>query len=326
MSDRWTCGSDSRTTCAALSRAFVGQLFSRMGIFSMPLHKSLVKVVVTAALFLLISVPAALAQTAATGTISGTVTDSSGAQIPNASVTITDTDTGAVHKLTSNSDGNFTLPFLQSGHYEVSVAASNFTGVNHKNLQLTVGQILTINSAMPAAGASETVEVTAEEPLIDTQKTDASQTVTQDYVGNLPVNGRRWDNFVLLTPNVAPDSNSGLVSFRGINGLYNSNLVDGVSNQQALFAEARGRATIAPYVYSPDSIKEFQSSVSGYSAEFGGAAGGEVNAITKSGTNQVHGDLFYYLRYPTLNALDPFNKWTALHASGSSVLLTPTIR
>jgi hypothetical protein len=268
----------------------------------------------------------ALGQTAATGTISGAVSDSTGASIASATVKIIDTDTGAVHTVTTNSDGNFSLPFLQSGHYEVLASAQNFTSVDHKNLQLTVGQNLIVNTTLPAAGAETTVEVTSEEPLVDTQKTEASQTVTQDYVGNLPVNGRRWDNFVLLTANVAPDSNSGLVAFRGINGLYNANLVDGVSNQQALFAEARGRATIAPYVYSPDSIKEFQSSVSGYSAEFGGAAGGQVNAITKSGTNSIHGDLFYYLRYPTLNALDPFNKWSALHAGGSSALLTPTIR
>jgi hypothetical protein len=269
---------------------------------------------------------AALAQTAANGTISGIITDASGAQIPNATVIIIDTDTGARHTILTNSDGGFTLPFLQSGHYEVLASSPNFAQVDHKNLQLTVGQTLVVNSALPPATVASTVEVTTDEALIDVEKTDSSQTVTQEFVNNLPVNGRRWDNFVLLTANVAPDSNSGLVSFRGINGLYNANMVDGVSNQQALFAEARGRATIAPYIYSPDSIKEFQSSVSGYSSEFGGAAGGVVNAITKSGANTLHGDLFYYLRYPTLNALDPFNKWSALHAGGSPALLTPTIR
>ncbi len=155
--------------------------------------------------------------------------------------------------------------------------------------------------------------VTSEEPLIDTQKVESSQTITSEYINNLPVNSRRWDSFVLLTANVAPDGSSGLVSFRGINGLYNSNMVDGVSNQQALFAEARGRATIAPYIYPPDSIKEFQSENSGYSAEFGNAAGGVVNAITKSGSNAFHGDAFYSLRYPSLNAIDPYNKWSALH-------------
>jgi hypothetical protein len=214
--------------------------------------------------------------------------------------------------------------FLQSGHYEVVLGGGTYGKVDRKNLQLTVGATLTISAALPAASVSSEVVVTAEGPLLDTQRVEVSQTVTQEYVANLPVNGRRWDNFVLLTPNVAPDSNSGLVSYRGISGLYNTNLVDGVSNQQALFAEARGRATGSPYVFSQDSIKEFESSVSGYSAEFGGAAGGQVNAITKSGSNTLHGDLFYYLRYPALNALDPYSKWSALHNGGNAALLTQT--
>lgn len=265
------------------------------------------------------------AQTAATGTISGTVTDSTGAIVPGANVVILDTDTGAKRTVTTNNDGTYVSTFLQSGHYEVTIGGGAYARVDRKNIQLTVGASLTVDAALPAASVSSEVVVTTESPLLDTARIEASQTVTQEYVANLPVNGRRWDNFVLLTPNVAPDSNSGLVSYRGISGLYNTNLVDGVSNQQALFNEARGRASGAPYVFSQDSIKEFQSSVSGYSAEFGGAAGGQVNAITKSGTNALHGDLFYYLRYPALNALDPYSKWSALHAGGNPTLLTQTV-
>jgi hypothetical protein len=265
------------------------------------------------------------AQNALTGTIVGTVTDSSGAVVANATVVITDTDTGAVHTVTTNAGGSYVAAFLQSGHYEVVLGGGSFGKVDRKNLQLTVGSTLTIDAALPAASVQSEVVVTSESPLLDTERVESSQTVTESYVSNLPVNGRRWDNFVLLTPNVAPDSNSGLVSYRGISGLYNTNLVDGVSNQQALFAEARGRASGAPYVFSQDSIKEFQSSVSGYSAEFGNAAGGQVNAITKSGSNAIHGDLFYYLRYPALNALDPYSKWSALHNGGNAALLTQTV-
>ncbi len=98
------------------------------------------------------------------------------------------------------------------------------------------------------------------------------------------------------------------MSYRGISGLYNSNTVDGANNNQALFSEARGRAISGAYVYSLDSIKEYQVTASNYSAELGQAAGGVVNAVTKSGTNDLHGDLFYYLRYPTWNALDPLPK------------------
>src|SRR5205823_3496389 len=106
---------------------------------------------------------------------------------------------------------------------------------------------------------------------------------------------------------------------------YNQNYVDGSNNNQMLFSEARGRSSGAPYVYSIDSIKEFQAQASNYSVEFGQAAGGQVNAITKSGTNKFHGDAFYYLRYPDLNALDPYNKFQALHNNGNAFLLTQPV-
>ena len=151
--------------------------------------------------------------------------------------------------------------------------------------------------SQPATVTTE-VEVTSETPILDTEKTEVSQTIDQQLISNLPVNCRNWSAFVLNTPNVAPDGGTGLVSFRGISGLYNQNYVDGANNNQMLFSEARGRSSGAPYVYSLDSIKEFQAETSNYSVEFGQAAGGQVNAITKSGTNAIHGDLFYYLRYP----------------------------
>ncbi len=131
------------------------------------------------------------------------------------------------------------------------------------------------------------------------------------------MNARNWSDFVLLTPNVTQDGGTGLVSFHGISGLYNQNYVDGANNNQMLFSEARGRASGAPYVYSVDSIKEFQAETSNYSVEFGQAAGGQVNAITKSGTNTMHGDLFYFLRYPTLNALDPLPSTTRCTTSAT---------
>src|SRR5207244_3397462 len=103
------------------------------------------------------------------------------------------------------------------------------------------------------------------------------------------------------------DGGTGLVSYRGLSGLYNQSSVDGTNNSQAFFSETKGRTTVA-YVYSMDSIQEFQVAAANYSAELGQAAGGVVNAVTKSGANAIHGDLFYYLRYPTLNALDSLQK------------------
>jgi hypothetical protein len=263
-------------------------------------------------------------QTSGVGNISGVVTDASGAAVSNTAVVVLNTDTGVSRALTTNGDGIYTANFLQPGHYEVIAGGGAFGKVDRKNLVLTVGQNLTFDATLPAASVSSEVNVTSESPLIDTDKTEVSQTIDQALISNLPVNGRNWSDFVLASPNVVQDGGSGLVSFRGISGLYNQNYVDGANNNQMLFSEARGRASGAPYVYSLDSIKEFQSEISNYSVEFGQAVGGQVNAITKSGTNQIHGDAFYYLRYPDLNALDPYNKYVGLHG-GNPFLLTQPI-
>ena len=278
-----------------------------------------------AALCLVLAGVSALAQTSGAGAINGTVTDASLAVVSGATVTVTNADTGVAHGYTTNSAGMYVAPFLQPGHYKVDASASNFGSVEAKDLNLQVGQTLTINLALAVKSANTTVEVTALAPLLDLEKTEVSQVVDQELIQSLPVNARNWSNFVLMTPNVVQDGGSGLISFHGISGLYNQNYVDGANNNQMLFSEARGRASGAPYVYSLDSLKEFQAETSNYSVEFGQAAGGQVNAITKSGTNNLHGDLFYDLRYPDLNALDPYSKFQALHNGANPFLLTQPV-
>ena len=262
-----------------------------------------------AAFFLSFSVSRTLAQTTGAGSINGTVEDAAMAAIPGASVVITDIDTGVTHTFVTNASGLYTAPFLLPGHYKVDASAANFGKVEKTEVTLLVGQTLTVDITLKVSATATTVEVQADTQILDTQKTEVSQAVDSQLVQNLPVNARNWSDFVLLTPSVVPDGSSGLVSFHGISGLYNQNYVDGANNNQMLFSEARGRASGAPYVYSVDSIKEFQADVGNYSVEFGQAAGGQVNAITKSGTNNFHGDLFYFLRYPALNALDPLTKF-----------------
>jgi len=251
----------------------------------------------------------AAGQDAALGNISGIVRDSSGAVVAGASVVVTNLGTGASRTLTTDSEGHYTATFLQPGQYEVILGGGSFGKVDRKGVPVTVGSNVSVDADLPAASVTTDVVVTGDAPLIDADKVDVSQTVDQQLVSNLPVNGRRWDNFVLLTPNVAPDGNTGLISYRGISGIYNTNYVDGANNQQAFFSEARGRSIGAPYVYPLDSIKEFESSATGYSAELGQAAGGVINAITRSGTNQFHGDAFEYYRTPGFNALDPLSKY-----------------
>jgi len=269
------------------------------------------------------------AQSSGTGTITGTVTDTTGAVVPNAAVVVTDTDTGVSHTYAATGAGTYVAAFLQPGHYEVVLGGGSFGKVDRKNLVLTVGETLTVDAALTAGATSTEVTVTSESPILDPQKTEVAQTLGSNLIANLPVNARNWSDFVLLTPNVTQDGGTGLIAFHGISGLYNQNYVDGSNNNQMLFSEARGRSSGAPYIYSVDSIKEFQAETSNYSVEFGQAAGGQVNAITKSGTNGIHGDLFYQLRYPTLNALDPFTKFTALHnpptpAAAAFLLTQPT--
>jgi len=265
------------------------------------------------------------AQTAGAGTIKGTVTDSSQASVAGAIVTVTNVDTGIAHEYTSNDTGLYVAPFLQPGHYSVTATSTGFGKVSANNLTLQVGQTMTIDLSLKVQSGSTTVEVSGETPILNVEQTEVSQVVDQQIIQNLPVNGRNWSDFVLLTPNVVQDGGTGLVSFHGISGLYNQNYVDGANNNQMLFSEARGRSSGAPFVYSLDAIKEFQAEASNYSAEFGQAAGGQVNAITKNGTNDMHGDLFYALRYPSFNALDPVSKWSALFNHGNPFLLTQPV-
>jgi Carboxypeptidase regulatory-like domain/TonB dependent receptor len=248
------------------------------------------------------------AQSAGSGTIVGTVTDPASAVVGGASVLIHDTATGSDRTVETNESGIYSVTFLPPGPYEVTVSKPGFAKILRKDLTLQVGQILTVDLALQVQTTTETVTVAGEAGIVDPSKTDVSQVVSSGFVNNLPIAGRRWESFVLLTPNVTTDGGSGLVSYRGISGLYNSTAVDGANNNQALMSETRGRATGIPYVYSQDSIQEFQVNTAVYSAELGQAAGGITNAVTKSGTNLFHGDLFYYLRYPTWNALDPVAK------------------
>ena len=257
----------------------------------------------------------ATAQNAALGGIDGVVRDASGAVVPGATVVITDTQTGASRTLTTDSEGHYAVNFLQPGPYEVIVGGGSFGKVDRKDVPVTVGAPVTVDANLPAASVTTDVTVNSEVPLLDTEKVEQSQVVDQEIVSNVPVNSRRFESFVLLTPNVIPDGNTGLIGYRGISGVYNSNIVDGGNNNQQFFSEARGRSIGAPYVFPVDAIREFESSATGYSAELGGAAGGIINAITKSGGNQFHGDVYEYYRTPGWNALDPYNKFQGKSAT-----------
>jgi hypothetical protein len=250
-------------------------------------------------------IPRLTSAQSAGGSIEGVVTDATGGVLPGVTVVVKNMDTNVSRDLVTDEGGRYRASALQPGRYEVSATLSGFQVTPVGNVVVQIGQTVPVDIKMKPAGVSETVEVTAESPVIDTRRTDVGNVIGEAAIANLPINGRRWENFVLLSPGVTNDGGFGLVSYRGISGLYNNNSVDGVDNNQAFFSEARGR-TRTSYSVSQASIKEFQVGISNFSAEFGRAAGGSVNAVTKSGTNTTKGEGFYYLRSDAFQARDPF--------------------
>ncbi|HEX5283992.1 MAG TPA: carboxypeptidase regulatory-like domain-containing protein [Bryocella sp.] len=264
------------------------------------------------------------AQSAALGGIGGVVRDTTGAVVAGATVVVSNPATGFSRTLTTDGEGHYQLQFLQPGTYEVVLGGNgSFGKVDRKGVAVTVGAPITVDAELPTANVSTEVTVSSEAPLIDTEKVEESQVVDQAVVSNVPVNSRRFESFVLLTPNVVPDGNTGLIGYRGVSGVYNQNIIDGANNNQQFFSEARGRSIGAPYVWPVDAIREFESSATGYSAELGGAAGGIINAITKSGTNEWHGDAYEYYRTPGWNALDPLNKYQGRLTNNHFLLTQP---
>src|ERR1700722_6909995 len=259
----------------------------------------------------------------ATGTINGTITDSKGAAMADVNVTIHNDATGIESSVKTNDSGFYTTAPLQPGAYDVTAMQTGFASVQSKNVRVQVGQTLGIDLQMPVASQQSLVTVTTEVPLIETEKTEQSQNISEDLVSNLPVGSRRWEQFVFLTPGVATDGSGGAISFHGINSLYNNNSVDGAKNSAAYTGGSRG-SSVDGYAYSGDSIREFQVGSNNYSVEVGQSAGGAVNAVTKSGTSQFHGDLFYSGRAAQFNALDPFAKANAATAPAGTSLATPT--
>ena len=186
-------------------------------------------------IFLLFGIGQIIAQSTVAGGISGKVVDQQGAVIPNATVTVTNSGTNKSTNVTSKNDGTFRFTNLQPGTYSVEVASQGFSNFKRENIIVEVGRITTISASMGVSGANAEVEVTAEAPVINTTSQDFANNIDQTSINELPINGRRASNFVLLTPGVAPDGDFGLISFRGISGLLNNSTVDGGDNNQASF-------------------------------------------------------------------------------------------
>src|ERR1044071_9716080 len=219
----------------------------------------------------------AFGQSTTTGAIGGVVTNPNKEVVPNASVTIRNTETNKEDSATTDDQGRYRVSGLQPGSYSVTINGTGFSPFTAERVTVEIGRETTLNSELSIGPISgNTVEVTSEAPVINVSQQDFSSNINQTSISELPINGRRWSNFALLTPGAVPDGTFGLISFRGISGLLNNNTIDGGDNNQAFFAEERGRTRIS-YSVSQAAIREFQVNTSSYSAEYGRSAGGVVN-------------------------------------------------
>ena len=241
-------------------------------------------------------------------TLNGAVTDPSGAAVPNAKVTATQTATGLERTTETSSAGLYNFASLPVGSFDLSVEANGFKRSNVPGIPLGVGAVSTINVRLEVGATQESVSVTSELPAVETTRSQTSTAMDARVVSELPVNGRNFLDFTLLTPGVSRDlTRFGDISFGGQRGTANSLLVDGADSNNIFFGQGTGRAGTGrnPYSFSQDAVAEFQVSTNGYAAEAGRATGGVINVITKSGSNQFHGSLFEFYRDRALNA----NTW-----------------
>ncbi len=261
------------------------------------------------------------AQTAGVGGLSGVVRDASGAVVPGAQVTITNDMKGVRRGLETTSAGVFTAPALAPAKgYRVRVAKEGFAPYEAREIEILVGQDVSLNVLLQVSQSATVVEVTAATPVVESTKTDVSAVVESTQIQELPINGRRVDSFVLLTPAVVPDGAFGLLSFRGIAG-GNAFLTDGNDTTNQFYNENAGRTRITTQI-SQDAVQEFQVVSNAYSAEFGRALGGVVNTVTRSGSNDVHGTAYWFFRNQDFNARDRYatiNPSETRHQAGGSI-------
>jgi Carboxypeptidase regulatory-like domain/TonB dependent receptor len=247
--------------------------------------------------------PSAVFGQAASAAINGTVLDASGSVVPDADVVVANRSLGLDRRLRSNGAGIFTAADLvPAPGYTVTVTRTGFQKYQVNPFPLAVGQVANLNINLAIASADAEVTVTSEAPVVETTKTDVSGVVDTNQIDNLPINGRRVDAFVLLTPGVTSDAAFGLLTFRG-NAGGNTFLTDGIDTTNTFYDENAGRTR--SYNIAMDAVQEFQVVTSNFLPEYGRASGGVVNTITRGGTNSLHGSAYWFFRNRSLNAIDP---------------------
>src|SRR6202165_5088866 len=252
------------------------------------------------------------------GTLSGTITDASGAVVPNAEVVIKNSATGITKTTTTNTEGIYTAPNLLPGSYEVAVSAAGFDTEIKKGIVISVGSQPVFNLVLAVGVVVNRVEVSTDAPTVQLTSSEISATVNATTVRELPLNGRSWTDLAALQPGVStiqtqPSFSSG--SDRGNRGFGQQLTISGARPQQnnyrldgiSLNDYANGApGSVLGGNLGVDAIQEFSALTSNYSAEYGKTSGGVVNAITRSGTNEFHGSIYEFLRNSRLDAANYF--------------------
>lgn len=247
------------------------------------------------------------AQDAATGAIRATVQDRTGARIAMASVVITDQATGIRRGTLTDDQGILKARLLPPGTYAITIKAAGMAALETKGIVVELGSEVDLNLTLRVAGSSETVSVSASPAEAQTQAAGVAEVIGQDAITSLPLNGRRFSDLALLVSGVVVDprgqtsSSVGDISSGGIRGFQTNYLVDGADNMNSFFAQARGRYR-APYQFSNEVVQEFRVNKNNYSADLGRAGAAVINVVTRSGSNELHGKIFYFLRDSTFGA------------------------
>lgn len=246
------------------------------------------------------------AQSGNEGSVEGTVTDPSGAVATGVALHLRNVSTSATFNSTSDSKGYFRFLVLPVGIYELVAEGRGFATHIQRDLVLEVGTTINLTVTLKLATQTDVVQVSDERLILESSRSQISTTVSQRLVASLPVNGRNYLDFVLLTPGVTRSPLRPGLSFAGQRGMT-SLLVDGADNNDS-FVGTPLATTPSPYQFSQEAVQEFQVNTNAYSAEFGRAGSGTVNVVTKSGANEFHGSLFWYFRDRALNATDMISR------------------
>src|SRR5213593_1212883 len=254
----------------------------------------------------------ALAQSqASTGQIVGRVRNPAGELVPGATVTVTNPATGLSRTLTTNDQGGFTAVNLPSGDYTIDVEAQGFGKFTQTGYKVEVGSAITADVTLSVQGVTGTVLVSAG-ANVETTQIQTTTNINDTSISQLPINGRRFQDFVLATPTAQIDPSRGQISLAGQRGINGNVQIDGADYNNPFFGGLRGgERSNQAFTIPQGAIKEFQVVASGYNAEFGRSTGGIVNAVTKSGTNDFHGGAFYVDRSTGLAAKNAFGQIAA---------------